>query len=130
MTHGGAFATVINCMDGRVQEPVIAWMKNEYDVQYVDAVTEPGPICMLAGNADRAAVDSMRRRVDISVSKHGSQVVAIVAHHDCAGNPVCRDDQMLQLSAAIEAVNAWGFGVKVLGLWVDEDWHVHPTALP
>lgn len=128
MAHG-TFATVINCMDGRVQEPVITWMKNEYGVQYVDDVTEPGPVCMLAGNADYAALESMRRRVDISVHKHGSHVVAIVAHHDCAGNPVCKDEQISQLSAAIGAVNSWGFGVDVLGLWVDEEWQVHPVAL-
>ena len=127
MSHG-SFATVINCMDGRVQEPVIAWMKNEYGVDYVDDVTEPGPICMLANNADPVAVDSMRRRVDISVNKHGSHVVAIVAHHDCAGNPVCKYDQMCQLTEAIDTVKSWGFDVDVLGLWVDEDWQVHPAA--
>ena len=128
MAHG-TFATVINCMDGRVQEPVIAWMKSEYGVQYVDDVTEPGPVCMLAANTDYAALESIRRRVDISVNKHGSHVVAIIAHHDCAGNPVCKDEQLSQLSSAIAAVNSWGFGVDVLGLWVDEEWQVHPVAL-
>lgn len=127
MAHG-SFATVINCMDGRVQQPVIEWMKHEYDVQYVDDITEPGPICMLAGSSDAASVASMRRRVDISVNKHGSHVVAVVAHHDCAGNPVCKDDQMVQLAAAIERVKSWGFNVDVLGLWVDQDWQVHPVA--
>ncbi len=115
-------------MDGRVQEPVITWMKDAYGVQYVDDVTEPGPICMLAGNTDAAAVESMRRRVDISVNKHGSHTIAIVAHHDCAGNPVCKDEQMVQLAAAITRVKSWGFGVDVLGLWVDEDWQVYPVA--
>src|SRR5664279_3838322 len=32
--HTGKFVTAINCMDGRVQEPVIAWMKNEYTAQF------------------------------------------------------------------------------------------------
>jgi hypothetical protein len=39
--------------DGRVQEPVITWMKDAYGVQYVDDVTEPGPICMLAATPMR-----------------------------------------------------------------------------
>ncbi len=38
----GTFATAINCMDGRVQLPVIAYLKSKYVVDYVDAITEPG----------------------------------------------------------------------------------------
>jgi len=123
----GTFATVINCMDGRVQEPVIAWMKNKYGVQYVDAITEPGPICMLAGASDPAAVDSMRRRVDISVNKHGSRVIAIVSHYDCAGNPVGKGEQLCQLADSIKTVISWGFPASVIGLWVDDTWQVHPA---
>lgn len=37
------FATTINCMNGRVQIPVIDYMKSKYGVDYVDMVTEPGP---------------------------------------------------------------------------------------
>ena len=127
MAHG-SFATVINCMDGRVQEPVIAWMKNTYGVQYVDSITEPGPICMFEGASAPTAVDSIRGRVDISVNKHGSRTVAIVAHHDCAGNPVGKDEQMCQLATAIETVRSWGFDVDVIGLWVDENWRVWPAG--
>jgi carbonic anhydrase len=124
----GSFVTVINCMDGRVQEPVIAWMKDTYGVQYVDSITEPGPICMFEGNSDPAPVASIRDRVDISVKKHGSHVVAVVAHHDCAGNPVGKDKQLCQLAAAVEAIRSWGFAVDVIGLWVDESWQVRPAT--
>jgi len=118
----GTFATVINCMDGRVQEPVISWLKQEHGVDYVDSVTEPGPILMLADNTDPEAVASIRRRVDISVNKHGSRAIAIVAHYDCAGNPVGRDEQMRQLASAIRAVEGWGYQVPIQGLWVDDNW--------
>ena len=128
MSHG-SFATVINCMDGRVQEPVIGWMKGTYGVQYVDDITEPGPIAMLSSESDPAALESMRRRVDISVNQHGSHTVAIVAHYDCAGNPVCKEDQLVQLATAIDRVKSWGFDIDVLGLWVDESWQVHPVAV-
>lgn len=37
------FVTAINCMDGRVQEPVIKWMKEKYNATYVDMITEAGP---------------------------------------------------------------------------------------
>lgn len=115
-------------MDGRVQEPVIAWMKHEHGVQYVDSITEPGPILILAEGRELETVESMRRRTDISVNKHGSHNVAVVSHYDCAGNPVDKDVQMVQLRAAIDKVRSWGFAVDVQGLWVDENWKTHPVA--
>ena len=36
------FATALNCMDGRVQLPVIRWGKENYSVDVVDAITEAG----------------------------------------------------------------------------------------
>jgi len=34
--HHGKFATAINCMDGRVQLPVINWLMENLSVDYVD----------------------------------------------------------------------------------------------
>jgi len=112
-------------MDGRVQLPVIDWMKQEYGVDYVDAVTEPGPIKILSENRDGATVASVRRRLDISARLHGSCAIGVVAHYDCGGNPVGKDTQMVQLASAIERVKGWGYGLPIVGLWVDEHWTVH-----
>ena len=35
------FVTALNCMDGRVQVPVYEYMKNKYNVDYVDVITAP-----------------------------------------------------------------------------------------
>jgi len=128
MAHDGTFGTVINCMDGRVQLPVIEWMKQNHHVNYVDSITEPGPVRILGEDKEAAALASIRRRLDISVAKHGSKVVAIVAHHDCAGNPVSKEQQLKQLVEAIRTVRAWGYSVLLLGLWADEHWTVHPVS--
>ncbi len=128
MAHDGTFRTVINCMDGRVQLPVIEWMRQKHIIDYVDSITEPGPVRTLGEGKEAAAVESIRRRLDISVGKHESKVVALVAHHDCAGNPVSKEQQFVHLSAAIRSVRSWGYGVLVFGLWVDEHWTVHPVA--
>ena len=39
----GKFGTAINCIDGRAQEPLIAWFKSEHGLDYVDLITEAGP---------------------------------------------------------------------------------------
>jgi len=132
----GTFATAINCMDGRVQLPVIEYLKNKLGVDYVDMITnklgvdyvdmitEPGPIKFLADNVDKAIVESIRKRVEISAVKHGSKVVAIVGHDDCAGNPVERDIQLEQIKKSIELAKSWGFAVQLLSLYVNESWEV------
>ena len=38
-----SFITAINCIDGRVQEPLISFIKKEFSAEYIDLVTEPGP---------------------------------------------------------------------------------------
>ena len=86
-----AFVTAVTCMDGRIQEPVSAYLKETFHVSYVDTITEPGPDRILAELVDYEIVKSIRRRLDISVDKHGSKIIAVIGHHDCAGNPVDRD---------------------------------------
>ncbi|MCK4637628.1 MAG: hypothetical protein KAT49_07095 [Methanomicrobia archaeon] len=119
------FATAINCMDGRVQIPVIEWLKRKYSASYVDMITEPGPNKILAESKDDPVIETIKRRVKISVNKHASEIIAIVGHYDCAGNPVDRDTQIKQIRSAIRIVESWNFNVQIIGLWVDENWKVH-----
>jgi len=118
------FTTAINCIDGRVQMPVVGWMKKEYGVQYVDMITELGPNKILAENTNLAKIESIRKRLDISITKHNSRVVAIAGHYDCAGNPVGEENQIKHIFAAVQVIREWNMGVRVIGLWVDEYWRV------
>jgi len=119
-----SFATAINCMDGRTQLPVIEWVKHEHGVDYVDNVTEPGPVRILAEATDTYAIGSIKHRVEISVKRHGSALVAIVAHADCAGNPVDKRTQLEQLRAAEATVRSWGMDVGLNLLWLGDNWQV------
>jgi len=119
------FVTAINCMDGRVQEPVVAYMKKEFQAEYVDMITEPGPNQFLAGDVSQSKVDAIIERTLISVEKHGSQVIAITGHHDCAGNPIGRTEQDLQTKMAVTFLKNKFPNVTVIGLWIDENWDVH-----
>jgi hypothetical protein len=119
-----SFGTAINCMDGRTQLPVNAYLKQQLEVDYIDTVTEPGPVRILAEEPESALTASILNRVRISTDKHGSACVAIVAHYDCTGNPADKDEQMVQLDLAVRFVAAQCPGVRILGLWVDETWSV------
>jgi len=118
------FATAINCMDGRVQLPVIDWLKTQFNVDYVDMITEPGPNKILAENKPSWLIESLQRRVKISVDKHQSLGIAVIGHYDCAGNPVEKDQQILQIKTAVKTLQSWGFDLPVIGLWIDDQWTV------
>jgi hypothetical protein len=120
----GRFATAINCMDGRVQLPVIDWMKENLSVDYVDMITEPGPDKLLA-EGSTAALNSIRARVLISVNKHGSDTILVAAHDDCAGNPVSRAEHEEHVRQCIIRIESWRLPVKrILGAWIGDDWKV------
>ena len=123
----GTFVTAINCMDGRVQLPVINYLKDKYSVDYVDMVTEPGPIKIVADNHPAVLAESIKLRVGISVDKHGSKVVAFVGHDDCAGNPVDRETQENQIHQCLEIAKGWDFDVEYIGLYVTDKWEVEPV---
>ena len=81
-------------MDGRTQLPIIAYLRAKCKVDCVDVVTEAGPVKILADCEDRVLVDSIKRRVEISIGKHRSKYIAVVGHFDCAGNPVSKETQI------------------------------------
>lgn len=116
------FACAINCMDGRVQDAVKNYIKENYGVDYVDMVTEPGPNKILADNSDSDVIENIKKRVEVSVHHHGSKVIAIVGHFGCAGNPTEKEEQIQHLKKAEEVVKGFGFDTEVISLWVNGDW--------
>ncbi|MCD4772407.1 MAG: hypothetical protein K8R41_03370 [Bacteroidales bacterium] len=118
------FVTAINCMDGRVQLPAIEWLKNKYNAEYIDMITEPGPIKILDEDKNLCLVESIKNRIDVSVNKHLSRVIAIIGHYDCAGNPVEKEVQIKQIENSIKKVSSWNFNADIIGLWIDENWEV------
>lgn len=136
---GQTFATAINCIDGRAQDPVAEWMRIRFGVRYVDTITEAGADGILA-SGPTAVLEPVRSKVMVSTGAHKSQVVAVVGHHGCAGNPVSLDDHLEAIRNGVDVVASWGLSVDVIGLWVNDQWQVEvvcetgrnasPVALP
>jgi hypothetical protein len=109
-------------MDGRVQIPVIDYLRTRCGVDYVDTITEPGPVRIIAEQPARRAVQAILDRVDLSTKAHKSNCIAISAHWDCAANPVTDEKQKEQLYAAITFLQKQYPGTEVIGLWLGEGW--------
>ncbi|MDZ4171653.1 MAG: carbonic anhydrase [Methanobacteriaceae archaeon] len=110
------FAVCLNCMDGRIQLPVIQWIKKHYEVDFVDMITEPGMDGVLAElNSD---INDIVTKLEISVDKHGSQYIFIGGHYDCLGHPVDNETHKKDVMVAVERIKKLKSSCKVIGLWI------------
>ncbi len=119
----GKFGTVINCIDGRTQIPVINWLKEKYDLDFIDTVTEPG-VNKITAIKDNEKTEQIKAKVLISIKAHGSSLIAIAGHHDCAGNPVSKDEHIKQIKKSIDTIKSWDLSAKIIGIWVNDKWQV------
>ncbi len=123
----GTFGTAINCIDGRAQGPVSAWVKANAQVDFVDTVTVPGADYVLT-HATPDRLEQLREMVAVSVNAHGSQMVAIAGHFGCAAFDADREGHIAAIREAVRVAQGWGLPVRVVGLWVNEQWQIEPVA--
>jgi hypothetical protein len=124
-----SFYTAVNCMDGRAQQPVIDYLTGRFGVDHVDMITEPGPNGILNRRDATAVVDSILRRIDVSVHHHGSIGMAIIGHYDCAGNSGNKAQQIEDVRGAIVYLRSQYPDLPIIGLWIDETWTVSEVGL-
>ena len=73
------FCSAVNCIDGRVQLPVIQYLTRWFHVDFVDIVSDTGPVGVLAHNPDTDRAASIYRQINVSRNAHKSHGLAIVA---------------------------------------------------
>lgn len=104
MAHG-TFATALNCMDGRTQDPVSKYAMERFGVKFVDTITEAGIDGLLPAMVkEREIYKATQRKVLISVNNHGSQGIVVAGHEDCAGNPVEEEKHIADVRKSVEIV--------------------------
>ena len=106
------FGTVINCTDGRVQYPVMDYLKKQYDFDFFDAANEAGPLRILTKNSDKCRLITLKEQIRTSLEEHGSKFIALVGHHDCTDNPGDRTFQENQMDEALDYLQR-SFGTSI-----------------
>jgi len=119
----GKFATSVSCMDGRIQIPLNDWIKENYSVDYVDTITEPGDDKTIA---DISILESIKTKISISINAHKSELIVLSGHYDCAANPVSNEEHIEMIKKGVEIISSLNLGAKVIGVWVDDSWNVNP----
>lgn len=119
------FGTLINCIDGRVQYPVMDYLKNNYDIDYFDAANEAGPLLTLTKKTNKCRLISLKEHIITSLEEHDSKYIFLVGHHDCTDNPGDRAFQEHQMDEALDYLQrAYGRKITYVGLYVNENWEV------
>lgn len=122
------FALAITCLDGRVQRPVVEYLRRKYGVDYVDLITEPGPEHALTEPTRARVQAAIHRNAKFSVDGHDAELIAVTAHDDCLGNSADIETRLRQLKAAQAVVSGWDLGVDVVALWVHGTGKVEEAA--
>ena len=112
-------------MDGRIHGPLAEWTRKKANVNYVDAVTEPGADKMLSHSPDVAG--QLKRKASLSIRARGSKLLVVAGHAGCAGNPVTEEQHKRDIAESVKIVEAWGTGIGVVGVWVSDDRVVVPV---
>lgn len=115
------FAAAVNCMDGRVQLPVIEYIKGKYGIDFVDMITEPGPVQFLADETASRQQSSIDERLTVSVEAHGSEMIFVGAHDGCNGNPQEPDFQKRQIESAVKLLSGRFRRQLIIGIWIDSE---------
>lgn len=84
---------------------------------------------LLATTPDPGMMGSILNRVNISVEQRHSKGIAVIGHHDCAGDPAPEEEQRLHTKEAVMMLREKYPGVEIIGLWVDEKWEASEIPL-
>ena len=114
------FCTAVTCMDGRIQDLVTAYLREYFHTQWVDIVSEAGPVSSIAIGNQRIS-KAVVKRVQLSLDAHGSCGIALVAHEDCAAIP---GDLAQKKPIALEAQRRLRLlfpTIDVIAIWANLD---------
>jgi len=120
MTTVARFATVINCFDGKIQSTVLDHVRTEFAAPHIDLITRPGALKHLSGRPG-PTTEAILNEVSFSIERHSSNQIAVVGHHNCAGNPETDTGQRKQLVEAKRLLTAEFPAAKVLAIFLNKD---------
>ncbi|MBN2483949.1 MAG: hypothetical protein JXD21_07110 [Candidatus Omnitrophica bacterium] len=113
-------AVCLNCIDGRIQLPAISWIKENYEIEFVDMITEPGMNGILADKG--VSIEDICGKIKLSIERNNAAMIFVVGHHDCKGNPVTEPLHKEQIFLGVERLKKEFPGLPVIGLWINRDW--------
>jgi len=117
----GIRATCLNCIDGRVQLPVLNWIRGQYKIDFVDLITAPGIDGILSSDGNMGEIINS---IGISIKANKSTRIFVVGHHDCKGNAVDKKTHFEQIAKSVQRLKPYWPELEITGLWVNSKWQI------
>ncbi len=91
-----------------------------FGAKYPDTITEAGLVGLLAKeNLDQALIDSIKKKILISLEKHHSKGIIVHGHQECAGNPVLDNKHKEDVRRSVAIIKSLiDSSVPVVGVFV------------
>ena len=114
-------AFCLQCIDGG-QKTISQNISCRLCVDRVDTFSTAGMVKEIVDKVPEV-IKLCKKNIRISVQKHHPKVIVIVAHDQCAGNPVSKDEQIKHLRQAKKIVASWpeAKGLTILLLFIEKD---------
>ena len=130
---GETFFTSIGCMDGRIQEPIRKFGQEKFGAEYPDTITEAGLVGHLANHPDAGLLDSIKKKVEISIGNHNSRGIVIFGHQECAASDAVEDIKHKDdIRRSVEVVQSLiDNTIPIVGVFVkrgENDWEVEEVV--
>lgn len=114
-------AACLNCIDGRVQLPVLQWIREQYPIDCVDLITAPGIDEVIATQTN---IDDIMRFISISVNLNKAAHIFLAGHYDCKGNPVDENTHRDCIGKAVNRLKKRWPELEITGVWINSQWQV------
>jgi hypothetical protein len=122
---GRKFGVAYSCVDGQARDATIPKLKSRFGLDHIDEITDLGIVGVLA-NASKEQLVTFKHKAEALIKGHEAEVLYIVAHSDCLGNPLPYEVQTLQVKKVIQIIESWylvapsGNYVRIVGVFADK----------
>jgi len=97
------------------------WIRKNHSTDYIDTIPELGIEKRISENID---IEKIKSKAEISIFKHNSGLIVVSGHHNCARNPVSKEEQIEQIKKSILYIKFWNIPVKIIGIYVNDKWEI------
>lgn len=111
--------TVACCMDGRIYQPVVAFLKEHWNAQWVDVVTGAGPEQDLSKAPLNAEARGILAQIKMSLASQHKKRLAVVSHEGCDCNAATDEEKKHMVQRSVHTLEREYEDATVIGLWID-----------
>ncbi len=125
------YATIISCMDGRIQKPLRDFAIEKFGVSVADVITDRGGLLRHLSGESAGYIDNILRSVQVSLEAHESTGIIIAGHQKCVGYSTTDEKKKKEIRQAAYLLEENFPDVEIIPVFVKEgepEWKVEELS--